>query len=231
MVDSIPNISNRMEKTAKIEQCLAKIRTASGYKRSFKMEIRLVQDSNERRKYESRLTALGQMLKSLQADCKALESELVRGELFVQADEQATETANGLDGVKAGDAMLKEAHHLQDKTQDSLSNTKQLIAESKQVGVETLEELQRQRQVLENIDRETDRVNDNLARSELLLKQFGKRMASDHFIQCFAVINCLLLVGVVLYAVLGKRGDDDNTDSNNNVIDPTGAVTRWLLRH
>lgn len=46
------------------------------------------------------------------------------------------------------------------------------------------------------------------------IKQFGKRMATDSFIQCFAVVNCLLLLGVVLYAILkkgslGGAGDDE----------------------
>ena len=59
--------------------------------------------------------------------------------------------------------------------------------------------------------------------AEKLLKQFGRRMASDHFIQCFTVINVLLLCGVILYAVLnGKKiGGDDNAQP----IDPTGAST------
>ena len=36
-------------------------------------------------------------------------------------------------------------------------------------------------------------------------------MATDSFIQCFAMVNCLLLLGVVLYAIL--RGD--GLDSGN----------------
>jgi hypothetical protein len=92
-----------------------------------------------------------------------------------------------------------------------------LIASSKEVGASTLEELERQRGVLTNIESETDRIDDNLARAEALLKQFGKRMASDSFIQCFAVINCLLLLGVILYAIIkkgGLSGSDDGTPNN-----------------
>ena len=88
MVDDIPNIKSAMEKTAAIDRCMGKIRGANGTKRSFKMEIRLVQDVNQRRKYESRLNALSQMLKTLSADCKALESESARGELFVEAADE-----------------------------------------------------------------------------------------------------------------------------------------------
>ena len=136
----------------------------------------------------------------------------------------------GLDGVQAGDAMLKDMNGIQDKTQDSLARTKTMVAESKEVGVATLEELNRQREVIGNIDSEIDRIDDSLARAEALLKQFGKRMASDHFIQCFALVNCLLLLGVVLYAILkdgGLNGDD------NVPLDPTGGSAsgrRLLLR-
>jgi len=206
LLDRIPSMHNQMEKASAIDRCKAKLRGAAGTKRSFKMETRLVQDVNLRRKYESRLATLDQQLKTLQADCKALESESQRGELFVAADDGMRGSGNGMDGQKAGDNMLKEASQIQEKTQDSLANTKTMIAESKEVGGSTLEELERQRGVIESIEKETDRIDDNLARAEALLKQFGKRMASEHFIQCFAVINCLLLLAVVLYAIIKKGG-------------------------
>jgi novel plant SNARE len=234
MVDDIPKLSSQVEKAAAIERCKSKVRSATGTKRSFKMEVRLVQDVAQRRKYEGRLAALDQMLKSLQTDVKALESESSRNELFIETNDKFGNGSNatGDDAVKAGDAMLKEAHGMQDKTQDSLQNTKQMIAESKEVGASTLEELERQRHVITNIESEIDRVDDGLARAELLLKQFGKRMASDHFIQCFAVINCLLMVGVIIYAIskgkslVPKKTPDDPTAAANNA----GRLLVRLLR-
>lgn len=206
MLDKIPNIRDSMEKAAAIDRCKNRLRGASGTKRSFKMETRLVADVKLRRKYEARLSTLDQQLKTLQADLKAMEAENNRGELFIEQDGNGGPNTNGMDGVQAGDAMLKEAAGIQDKTQDSLANTKSMIAASKEVGAATLEELERQREVIGNIERETDRIDDNLARAEALLKQFGKRMASDTFIQCFALINCILLVAVVLYAIIKKGG-------------------------
>ena len=231
MVDDIPKLSSQVEKAAAIERCKAKVRSATGTKRSFKMEVRLVQDVAQRRKYEGRLAALDQMLKTLQTDVKALESETSRNELFIESEDKFGNGSNatGDDAVKAGDAMLKEAHGIQNKTQDSLQNTKQMIAESKEVGAATLEELERQRQVITNIESDIDRVDDGLARAELLLKQFGKRMASDNFIQCFAVINCLLLVGVIIFAI--TRGK--SLVPNNSPDDPTATTDtagRLLLR-
>lgn len=217
-MDEIPDASSD-DKQNLIDEALSKIRGATGTKRSFKMEIRLIPDVQERRKYESRLASFDQQLKGLSSDAKALESELQRNELNLQ--EGAGKQFSTEDAQKAGDQMLSEAHNLQDKTQDALSNTKQMIAESKEVGVATLEELERQRQVLTNIDQETDRIDDSLARAEKLLKTFGKRMAGDHFIQCFAVVNCLMLLGVLLYAIIGKKslggGDGDEP------FDPAGG--------
>lgn len=204
-----------------LDRASGRLRSAKGTKRSYKMEIRLVQDVAKRRSYEQRLGQLDQQLKALTADCKALESETQRGELFIDGGGPEGPATNGNDPTKAGDSMLKEAHGLQDKTQDSLSNTKQMIAESKDVGASTLEELQRQRQVIQSIETEIDRVDDNLARAEVLLKQFGKRMASDHFIQCFAVINCLLFVGVLVYAIV----TDKDLNPLSNPADPTSVAT------
>jgi SNARE protein len=212
-LDKIPNMGDSpMERAAAIERCKARVRSAAGTKRSFKMETRLVQDVQQRRKFESRLNSLDQQLKALTADLKAMESETNRGELFVEAGQDGFNGGGGMDGQKAGDNMLKEASNLQDKTQDSLGNTLNMIASSKEVGASTLEELERQRGVLTNIESETDRIDDNLARAEALLKQFGKRMASDSFIQCFAVINCLLLLGVILYAIIKKGGLSGGND-------------------
>ena len=213
-----------MEKAESIEQCKKILRQAKGTKRSYKMETRLIVDVAERRKCESRLASFDQKLKTLSADAKALEAETQRGELFVDAKGDGPNGHDGMDGVKAGDKMLADASNLQDKTQDSLANTKQMIAASKEVGVSTLEELERQRNVIDNIDREADRIDDNLARAEALLKQFGKRMASDHFIQCFAMINCMLLCGVVLYAVIKGKGLG-NSDGGSP-IEPTRFLRR-----
>ena len=205
MVDQVQSMPHGQEKTAVFDRIEKRLRTAQGPKRSFKMETRLVADANARRKYETRLQRLEQQMNTLAADCKALRQEHERGELF-EGQGGGEGGVNEEDAVKAGDKMLDEMHDIQNKTQDSLGNTKALIAQSKEVGMATLEELERQRNVLSNIESEIDRVDDNLARAEALLKQFGKRMASDKLIQCFGVLNCLLLLGVVIYAITKGGG-------------------------
>eukprot|EP00565_Helicotheca_tamesis_P002218 CAMPEP_0185733740 /NCGR_PEP_ID=MMETSP1171-20130828/20387_1 /TAXON_ID=374046 /ORGANISM="Helicotheca tamensis, Strain CCMP826" /LENGTH=253 /DNA_ID=CAMNT_0028403543 /DNA_START=87 /DNA_END=848 /DNA_ORIENTATION=- len=200
ILHSVPNIRNDMEKKAALDRAEKSLRSAQGSKRSYKMESRLVPDPNQRRQYENRLAEHEQTLASLTSDLKALKSGTQRGELFVGAD-----TGNS-DPDQTGDALLNEAHGLQDKTQASLDNTKQMVAASKEVGMATIEELERQRQTIQNIDDEAMRIEDNLQRADKLIKTFGKRMATDKLIQCFSCINVLLLVGVVVYSIVKKGG-------------------------
>ena len=80
-------------------------------------------------------------------------------------DDSMAEFTNTEDAVRAGDDLLNKAAGLQDKTQESLDYTKNMVAESKEVGVSTLAELHRQREVIERIDFEADRINDNLEQS------------------------------------------------------------------
>jgi SNARE protein len=209
LLDGVPSLSDQLERASALSEADEQLKGAQGTKRSLKMEIRLVPDVSERRRLEGGLQKMDQELRTLRADYRALQAEEDRGALFVNGgggDEEGDE-----DPTRAGNNMLNEAAALQDKTQDSLSNTRNMIAASKEVGISTLEELHRQREVISNIDKAADRLDDNLARAEKLMKQFGKRMAGDKFIQCFAVLNCLLLVGVIIFVITkdGSLGGDE----------------------
>jgi len=196
-----------------------KIRSAQGTKRSFKMETRLVSDPGTRKDFENRLGRLNEELSAAVADARALRAESERGELMEGSSEKSP-AQREVDGVKQGDNMLNEARQTQDKTQQSLNRTKQMVAESKEVGVSTLEELGRQRDQIDRIDNDADRMVDNLERSQKLIRHFGKRMATDKFVQLFAVINVLLLVGVVVYAVFWGGGLTGKDDGDGAPADP-----------
>mmetsp|Transcript_29685 Transcript_29685/g.44016 ORF Transcript_29685/g.44016 Transcript_29685/m.44016 type:complete len:251 (+) Transcript_29685:103-855(+) len=202
ILGSIPGIHDEMEKTATLDKAERKLRAASGTKRSYKMETRLVSDPSVRRTYEGQLAEHEKVLNKLADEVKAAKNEMQRGQLFVGNRADGEEPNAEADG----DAMLKDAEHLQEKTQSSLDNTMNMVAETKIVGMETMEELRRQRDQLNNIDQEAMRIEDNLARADKLIRTFGRRMATDKFIQCFAFVNVLLLVGVVIYAILKKNG-------------------------
>jgi len=225
ILDGVQSLSDPVERASALEEADTTLRSATGKKRSFKMEIRLVQDQDLRSKYTKRLKKLENELRTLKADLKALQAEENRGELFISGDAGGRDGNGEMDPTMAGNNMLNEASALQDKTQDAIGNMRNMIDGSKEVGVATLEELQRQREVIGKIDSEADRMGDNLARAEALVKQFGRRMAGDKFIQCFALLNCLLLLGVVIYAIFKGRAGDMFRDP-----DPANPVGNRMLR-
>jgi len=182
------------------------------------MECRLVADPNQRRRYEKQLSRHDEMWRAMASDIKALKAEAQRGQLFDGADPR--DGQKELSAEATGDYMLDEASRVQDKTKDSLGRTAKMVAESKEVGMGTLEELERQRGTIEGIEGDVDRIEDSLVRADKLIKTFGKRMATDKFIQLCACLNVLLMVGVILYATLrGGRltGNKDTTEPESPV--------------
>lgn len=227
LLSSAEGLSAR-DKASALDRAEKKLRAAQGTKKSYKMECRLVADPKQRRMYENKLQRLSEELGSCANDLKALKGGMQRGELFTGARTGTTgggyngDGQDGMSGEEAGDIMLNDMNDIQDKTKSSLANTKNMVAASKQVGEATMEELLAQREQIRNIDSEVMRIEDNLNRADKLIKTFGKRMATDRFIQCFACINILLLVGVVVYSVL-KRGTFGQDEEDRVPASPVGG--------
>lgn len=230
LLESADHLSDR-DKAAALDRAEKKLRAAQGTKKSYKMETRLVSDPRQRSMYENKLAGLSEELGSCANDLKALRGGMQRGELFVGAKGTGGGFGenNDMSGEEAGDMMLNEMNDIQDKTKASLHNTKKMVAASKEVGESTMEELLKQREQIRTIDDEAMRIEDNLNRADKLIKSFGKRMATDKFIQCFACVNVLLLVGVVVYSVLSNR-DSSSDDTENVPVSPVGGrLLRGLL--
>lgn len=206
---SLPRISDDMERKGLLDQAEKKLKNAAGSKRSFKMEIRIL-DRSERQTYEAELANHEQNLAELTEELKGYRSENTRNQLFLGANTDADRDSAQTDG----DKMLADADRLQDKTAEALANTQNLIEDSKMVGMQTLEDLEAQREQITNIDNDVMRLEDNLNRADKLLKNFGKRMATDKVIQCFACTNVLLLVGVIAYVIFGKVTNDGKDDGS-----------------
>ena len=131
----------------------------------------------------------------------------------------ASRDGQELDAEESGDALLKDAHKIQDKTQSAIDNIARMTNEAKDVGMGTMEELRRQREQITAIDEEAMKIEDNLKRADKLIRNFGRRMATDKLIQCFACLNVLLLVGVIIFSIV-KRGKIPGTDFEGGPAQP-----------
>eukprot|EP00594_Rhizosolenia_setigera_P018043 CAMPEP_0178964272 /NCGR_PEP_ID=MMETSP0789-20121207/15568_1 /TAXON_ID=3005 /ORGANISM="Rhizosolenia setigera, Strain CCMP 1694" /LENGTH=269 /DNA_ID=CAMNT_0020648995 /DNA_START=51 /DNA_END=860 /DNA_ORIENTATION=+ len=196
-----------MERSHTLDQVERKLRSAQGTKRSYKMECRLIGDPNERRTYESKLGTQEKRISKLQTQLKELRVETQRGELFVNA----STNNEGADGMDSGDALLKDAHRIQDETQGALNRIEETVGITQTVGLETMEELRKQREQIAQIDETAMKIEDDLTRADKLIRTFGRRMATDKLIQCFAFVNVLLLVAVIIYKIV--KPDDKGLGS------------------
>jgi SNARE protein len=207
------------DRTNLIAECETKIKRCKNIEKSFRMEMRLI-PAGKRGDYEGELSTYKASIEKLGNELKWAKTESGKSELFgggmgkAGGDGGASVVQNP---EEEGDDMLKKADGIQDKTEQSLQHTQQMVEGSKEVATATIEELHRQREQIKDITEEVMTIEDNLARADKLIRTFGRRMATDKFIQCFACVNILLLTAVVIYAVVSDKGlssNDEATPSN-----------------
>ena len=160
---------------------------------------------NDRRLYDGTLSQYEQTLNSLSSEIKSLRASTAKGELFIGADTGNVMSGDEPDLEAAGDALLKDANRMQDQTQGAIDNIEQMVLEAKEVGMGTIEELRRQRDQITGIDEQAMKIEDDLKRADKLIRNFGRRMATDKIIQCFACLNVLLLVAVIIFSIVKKQ--------------------------
>jgi len=202
-----------------------KLQSAQGTKRSYKMEIRLLPKGTQRMHYESLLAQHDAALSELAGDLSSLRESSSREQLFLGAKKDKNTDTDKMDSVEAGNAVLRDANRLQDKTQEALDRTKRMVEDSKEIGRSTLEELQRQRDKIANIDTEVQRMEDNLTRADKLIKTFARRIATDKLFQCFSCVNVILLISLVVYAIVKKGNLLGHKVTTGTVETPFGNVT------
>ena len=194
-----------------------------------KAEIRIIPDPEESSRYKKELASYEQTLSQLSTDIQGFKSEQSRNQLFLNANKDGEVDIDNANPERAGDALLDSAENIQDKTQQALTNTATMIAESKATGTLTLEELERQRKQINTASQNVERLEDNLNRADKLIKTFGKRMATDKLIQCFTFLNVLLIVGVVVYSIVkgGLSGNNEEV-APESPADTSSGGTRML---
>ena len=93
------------------------------------------------------------------------------------------------------------------------------------------------------IDDTVKGIENNLSRADALIRTFGKRMATDKCIQVFTMLNVVMVVIIVVYAIVTRgvlnSSDDESGEATPNaalddavpVYDDATANARRFLRH
>ncbi len=194
---------DKEEAAAKCEATLKRVREV---KKGFNYEMRMSLKNDPRRhEYAEKLKAADEKLAALETELKWARSEADKKTLFKGAGKGGVDGGGGpLNDRATNDTYLKEAKKLQDKTEASLQSALEMVEATKKVGADTVDELKRQTDQIAEITDTVSAMEDGLTRADKLIRAFGRRIATDKFIQFFFVCNFCLLVGIVVWYAVKK---------------------------
>lgn len=156
--------------------------------------MRQLYEPNLRLRYNAKMTGYDKDVEKLKAQLEEAKTRLGRSELGVGEEH------------KGNDDYLDGALNVQGQTTSVLQNTIDRAKEAQASGENTLEKLEEQRQQINEIGKSILDMRENLDYSMTLIGNFTKRMATDKCIQAFALVNMLLLLGVIIFVLLKKEG-------------------------
>lgn len=137
------------ERTELIQSAEDKLKRVAQVKKSFSLEMRMLRDRTARADYERTMEALDKRVAELESEVRNAKAEGDRERLLAGGGSDGG--ARGKGEGKTNDDYLKAAHGIQDKTVASVDHTLQMIEQSRDVGQATLEELQRQREQIDEV--------------------------------------------------------------------------------
>lgn len=212
---------NGQNKTERLAELTNRLQRAKQVLHSFKVEMRDLP--------RERSAAYDAKARDFHAQLQAMHGELTVAKQ--EAERQAV-------GVKTVDEMttsevLSEAGKVQDQSLSALQRMKQQIAQSKEVGAATAVQLEGQTRQLKNIDADIMKVKSNLARGDLLLRAFMRKIMTDKIIMIFLLLIFIGVIVIVVWKIVDPEGAEDaGLDVPDQVFDPlqqnTGATGRRL---
>lgn len=187
-----------------------KLRVAEEINNSCKAELSLA-DSRTRQKYEKKLEKVADELDGCLELLNSMKSKLYCDEQLNGKNSQYSSPEE-----QVGHAMMENMNSIQSETKTSLNNTKKMVAASKEIGMTTNTELIRQHQQLARNYDHASRTEENLNRSDKLIKTLD-RLVKDGRIRCFAVINAMLLIGIVIFVIVKGVSNKENGSNTSPV--------------
>mmetsp|Transcript_23405 Transcript_23405/g.37455 ORF Transcript_23405/g.37455 Transcript_23405/m.37455 type:complete len:214 (+) Transcript_23405:51-692(+) len=94
---------------------------------------------------------------------------------------------------------LLQSHEIIDSTQSALDRSKQVVAETEEVAIDSSTKVNAQGQQLENVLGDVHDINDTSARGRRIMMGMARRMMTDRIIQSIIVILELGIIGGLLY--------------------------------
>ena len=98
---------------------------------------------------------------------------------------------------------LLQGNEIIDSTQNALIQSKQIVAETEEIAIDTSGKVVQQGQQLENVLGDIHEINDTSARARRIMLGMARRMMTDRIIQFIVVFLELGIIGGLLYWKFG----------------------------
>ena len=104
--------------------------------------------------------------------------------------------------------MLETAEQMQQDDLRMLEEANATIEDAKNIGMETIEKLDRQNEQLDNAIDDTRKIQEDLKIAAKELKVISTKMATDKFISIIIVILTVMAVVVVVVMICAPKGKE-----------------------
>ena len=213
----------------KLKEVDDKLMVLKGVRKSYNFELKLIKDRDERKAYDEVAQALDKRRDDLISEVEALRKKVEQNQSGGDADKTFLDNGkiNNETAGRSNDQLLSGAATIQELTKQSVARSRALMDNSKELGVETNQQLVEQRQRLASIHKEAEGINAKLERSRQLIDEFARRIAGDRMIQIFCAINIIILLIFIFYVLAtGKRIETlFETDTVAPTLSPTHGPT------
>lgn len=122
-------------------------------------------------------------------------------------------------------AVLTEGAAIQNDDINRLKRVQQTIAETTQVGTDTLAAQHRQREQIVKIDQGVDQVSSNIKLANRHLRVFVRRMATDKIIMGFMFLIFVGVIFIIVYSALNPTVNTNVPDSFKKATPAPASAT------
>ncbi|KAK8887075.1 hypothetical protein M9Y10_038111 [Tritrichomonas musculus] len=168
-----------------IKELESKVARAKEYVATIQMEALDISDADDQEKYNDEYEKHNDEITKLEEQVKTAGKA-------AQAQEKAKAS-----GMTTQDLMDK-ARDLQEIQKQSLDNSINTINEINTVGQGTLEEIDRQKTVLEKAQNDMVEMDSELSRAKKIMKQMVNRAAGDNCVRILALLVLLAVLAVII---------------------------------
>jgi len=211
----LQSVSKSKRKELDLQDIAARLKEFEMALDSGNIELRHIGNHPDKTEFKVMLREHKNKLKELRTQYESKKGTIVRDELL--GDAEADPTA---DKLETAEGLMEHGLKIQDKSKQSLERTLGVIAQTKEIGTDTVLKLETNTKQIEGMYDELEMIESSLARSTKIIKRIARKMATDKYIW---VMIILLICVVIVIIVMGKVNLTSSSSSSSPSASSTGS--------